>query len=69
MEGPMMLRLHMLEKSIRKCIEHSPVVQELDSLAGMHCWIIGYLADHENEEIYQRDLEKEFGSCRSAISK
>lgn len=69
MEVRTMLRLHMLEKSIRKRIEHSPVVQELDSLTGMHCWIIGYLADHETEEIYQRDLEKEFGSCRSAISK
>ena len=69
MESQTMLRLHMLEKSIRKSFERSPVVQDLNTLTGMHCWIIGYLADHEPEDIYQRDLEKEFGSCRSAISK
>ena len=64
-----MLELRMLDKSIRRQFEHSPVTEALDSLTGMHCWIIGYLADHESEDIYQRDLEKEFGTCRSAISK
>lgn len=69
MECRTMLALHMLEKNIRKQIEHFPVAQELDSMTGMHCWIIGWLADREHEDIYQRDLEKQFGSCRSAISK
>lgn len=38
-------------------------------MIGVNGWIIGYLADHEGEEIYQRDLERDLGICRSAISK
>ena len=64
-----MRAVRMLDMGIRKQIVHFPVTRELDSMTGMHCWIIGYLADRENEDIYQRDLEKEFGSCRSTISK
>lgn len=69
MDCQTMMELRMLNQSIHKQIEQTPSVKALDSLTGMHCWIIGYLADHEAEDIYQRDLEKEFGTCRSAISR
>ena len=32
-------------------------------------WILGYLADHENEEIYQKDIEEKFCVTRSTVSK
>jgi len=31
-------------------------------------WIIGYLADHENEDIFQRDIEAKMGIRRSTAT-
>ena len=64
-----MLALRMLNVSIRRRIEGSQIKQELDHLTGPNSWVLGYLADHEGEEIYQRDLEKDLCICRSAVSK
>lgn len=64
-----MLALRMLNTSIRRHIENSQTKQELDHIVGVNGWIIGYLAEHESEEIYQRDLERDLCICRSAVSK
>lgn len=64
-----MLALRMLNAGIRKRIDASQVKQALDLVAGSNGWVLGYLAAHDGEEIYQRDLEKELGICRSGISK
>ena len=64
-----MLALRMLNVSIRRRIESSQVKQELNHLAGPNGWVLGYLADHEDADVYQRDLEKELCICRSAVSK
>lgn len=64
-----MLALRMLNAGIRRRMEVSPVKRELDLVAGSNGWVLGFLAGHEGEEIYQRDLEKELCICRSGISK
>lgn len=64
-----MLALRMLNAGIRKRVEASPIKQELELVAGSNGWVLGFLAGHEGEEIYQRDLEKELCICRSGISK
>lgn len=64
-----MLALRMLNAGIRRCVDASQVKQELDLITGSHGWVLGFLSMHEGEEIYQRDLEKELGICRSGISK
>lgn len=64
-----LIALRQLNSSIRRYFDGTQVKQELDHLTGTHGWVIGYLADHEQEEIYQRDLEKDLGICRSAVSK
>ena len=64
-----MLSLRMLNVQIRRRIDTSQIKQELDHLTGPNSWVLGYLADHENEDVYQRDLEKELSICRSAVSK
>ncbi len=58
-----------LERSIRKYFDHSPVKREVDSVTGTHGWIIVYLAGKEGEDVYQRDLEREFNITRSTTSK
>ena len=64
-----MLALRKINAGIRHSLEASDVKRELDHLTGMHDWIICYLADHADEDIYQRDLEKNLCLCRSAVSK
>ena len=69
MDYATLFALRSLNLSIRRHIDRAPVQKELMQLTGTAGWIIGYLADHEQEDIYQRDLEKEFRMCRSAVSK
>ena len=40
----------------------------LDEIALMHGWILRYLYEHQDKEIYQKDIEKEFSINRSTTS-
>ena len=50
-------------------MENNSNKEYIDSVTGTNCWIIGYLADKEGEDVFQRDLEKKFGITRSTASK
>jgi DNA-binding MarR family transcriptional regulator len=41
----------------------------VDNITGTNGWIIGYISDHNCRDVYQRDLEEEFGITRSTASK
>lgn len=69
MDCETLLAVRHLGISIRRHIDRLPVQEELIRLTGPSCWILEYLADHEYEDIYQRDLEREFRLCRSTASK
>lgn len=62
-------KLHSLSNLIMRYFENSPIKKSLDQVTGTNGWIIGYLADNDDREIYQKDLEKEFGITRSTASK
>ena len=34
----------------------------------LHGWILRYLYEHQDAEIYQKDIEKYFGICRSGVT-
>lgn len=40
-----------------------------DSLSGRNLWVLRYLEEHRNEDVYQRDLEYAFKVRRSTVSK
>lgn len=40
----------------------------IDNCTAMHGWILGYLSRHKNEDVYQRDIEREFSVTRSAVT-
>ncbi len=69
MDCPTMLALRRLNSGIRRRIDSSAVCQEICTLAGANGWILGYLSDHEGEDIFQRDLERDLGISRSGVSK
>ncbi len=70
MKREIIKELRMLNNAIHRYIDCcSPVKKELDKITCTNGWIIAYLSDHQDEDIYQRDLEKEFCIGRSTISK
>lgn len=40
----------------------------IDNYTIMHGWVLGYLCDHKDEDVYQRDIEREFSITRSAVT-
>ncbi|MBQ8921374.1 MAG: hypothetical protein IJ060_04340 [Oscillospiraceae bacterium] len=69
MEQRTLLAMHCLNSAIKHRVERMQFQHELDRKGAAYGWIMGYLSDHEGEDIYQRDLEKVIHICRSGISK
>ncbi|MEE1282068.1 MAG: MarR family winged helix-turn-helix transcriptional regulator [Acutalibacteraceae bacterium] len=59
-------------RSINNLLMRATVQQgkklNVDNCTIMHGWILGYLCDHKNENVYQRDIEREFCITRSAVT-
>ena len=43
--------------------------KKIDKMTGSGGWIISYIAENYNRDVFQRDLEKEFDITRSTASK
>lgn len=55
---------HMIKRHVKRIIKEKGFPQ----MTVMHSWIIGFLANNEDRQIFQRDLEKEFNIGRSSIT-
>ena len=54
---------------IRRKADSNVYMSKVHKITGSNGWILGYLADRENEEIYQKDIEEKFCVTRSTVSK
>lgn len=66
------IRLRKLNNAIRRYLDrNSEIMRELDNLTCSNKWIMGYLfeAEEEGRDVFQRDLEQNFGITRSTVSK
>ena len=61
--------LGVIQNGAHRCWENDPLVRELDGITGKNVWIIGYLSRHQDEPIYQKDIERAFNVTRSTASK
>lgn len=61
-------QVHRMDRSISKLLETRVKAEGLDEVTFMHGWILRYLYEHQEQEIYQKDIEKYFGICRSAVT-
>ena len=58
-----------LDRLLRKTIETEfRLLDNDDQITRMHHWIIGFLYDRQDEDIFQRDVEAEFKISRSTTS-
>lgn len=42
--------------------------EKMKNITGVQKWVIGYLSEHEGEDVFQRDLEEEFSIRRSTAT-
>lgn len=63
------LELRSINNLIRRYFEFCAHKKEMDSATGNNGWIIGYLAHHSQQDIYQKDIEDHFTIARSTASK
>ncbi len=67
MENQIGIKIKKLSNLMRRRMVNSPVLKEINSITGMHGWIIGHIANHG--KVYQRDLERQFNIRRSTVTK
>lgn len=61
--------LRCLNHLIRRYFDRYSHVKQIDKITGTNGWIIGYLAENADKDIFQRDLEKHFSITRSTASR
>ena len=57
-------QVHRIDRSISKLLEMRVKEEGLDEIALMHGWILRYLYEHQDKEIYQKTMETEFHMAR-----
>ncbi|MDD4843578.1 MAG: MarR family transcriptional regulator [Anaerotignum sp.] len=62
------VELKTLVNSICRCIGQNTFDKEGKSLTSIQIWIIHYLFDNQDRDVFQRDLEIDFNVRRSTVS-
>jgi DNA-binding MarR family transcriptional regulator len=63
------LELIKAANKIRRNVHNSDEIRSLDNITGSNGYIIGYIANHSDKEIFQKDIEEKFSLTRSTVSK
>lgn len=63
------VELRALSNAIRRYFEFSSYGQEIQNATGNNKWILHYLAENHENEVYQKDIETHFNIARSTVSK
>ncbi len=53
---------------IKRHVDNLPAIKAAERVTGIHSWVIGYLYDHQGQDVYQRDIEEEFSIRRSTAT-
>ena len=68
-KAPLGREIHSLSNLIMRYVENTSAKKQIESITGTNSWIIKYIDDHKDTDIFQRDLERKFGITRSTASK
>lgn len=61
-------KLNCVNRLIGRKLNNMPLFKQASDLTGRHGYILGFLLEHQQEKIYQKDLEKAFDVRRSTMS-
>ena len=53
---------------VRRKMGETDAIKVSQELTGVHGYVVGYLYNHQDEEVYQKDLEKRFEMRRSTAT-
>lgn len=62
------LEIHQLDLLFSRKLKADTKAAGIDEVTMMHGWIIRYLYEHQDEDVYQRDLEQNFSIRRSTVT-
>lgn len=60
--------IHKLDMGIKKMLDANMKAEGYDEVTLMHGWILKYLYENRQKEVYQRDIEKQFAIGRSTVT-
>ena len=66
---PIGMELRNLSLHMKRYMESHSHCKMIDRITGSSSWIIAYIGEEKNKDVFQRDLEKKFGITRSTASK
>ena len=61
--------IHRLDNRIRRCVQRTASQHEMEAVSGTNGRIIRFLSEHADRDVYQKDLEGEFGITRSTATR
>ena len=61
-------KIHKLDMEMKKLMDAGMRAAGYDDVALTHGWILKYLYDNRDKEIYQKDIEKHFSIGRSTVT-
>lgn len=61
--------IHRLDIAIGRCLAQAYQAQQMEDVTCTNARIIRFVNEHPERDVYQRDLEKEFGITRSTASR
>ena len=62
------LEVHRLEKLMARQRGYSAAHQDADRRTGMHGYLLRYLYENQERDVFQRDIEKAFSISRSSVT-
>ena len=69
MERILGIQLIRISTMIRRELDSQADAEQLHKATGGNGWILKYLARHEDQDVYQKDIEEHFSITRSTVSK
>ena len=66
---PLNVELRCLSRKMLRVLFSTGRHQEIERAIGTNGWIIAYIGDHGDRDVFQRDLERDFAITRSTASK
>lgn len=67
-EQSLSMSLRKINIGIRRLMDKCEVKRQIDNVTGTHGYIVGYLKSRDGEDVFQRDVEKQFSMRRSTAS-
>jgi len=62
------VEIHKLDNTLHRAITYAAKKAGMDEVTLMHGWIIRYLVENEEQDVFQKDIEQKFSVGRSTVT-